>query len=65
MSTENRDRISPRLVRPKKAAGRFWTCSNSRARTSEITDAASRAPVATFAAGQLAWLAPGAESRIG
>jgi alpha-D-ribose 1-methylphosphonate 5-triphosphate diphosphatase len=30
-----------------------------------VVDAASRAPVATFAAGQLAWLAPGAVARIG
>ena len=43
MSTENRDRISPRLVRWKNAAGKFWTCSNIRVRTSEISDAASRA----------------------
>ncbi len=43
MSTENRDRISPRLVRAKKADGKFWTCSNSRVRTSEISDAASLA----------------------
>jgi hypothetical protein len=42
-SMENRDRISPRLVRAKYADGRFWTCWNSRVRTSEITPAASRA----------------------
>ncbi len=42
-STEKRDRISPRLVRAKKAAGKFWTCSNSRVRTSEISEAASLA----------------------
>ena len=42
-SMEKRDRISPRLVRAKYADGRFWTCSNSRVRTSEISEAASSA----------------------
>ncbi len=42
-STENRDNISPRLVRAKYPAGRFWTCSNRRVRTSEISAAVSLA----------------------
>ena len=46
MSTENRDRISPRLVRAKKAAGKFWTWSNNRVRTSEISEAAAWRPTA-------------------
>src|ERR1700720_4368632 len=42
-STENRDKISPRLVRAKYAAGKVWTCSNRRFRTSDISAAASLA----------------------
>src|SRR5438270_11868175 len=42
-SMENRERISPRLVRAKYDAGKFWTCSNRRERTSAMTQAASLA----------------------
>ncbi len=43
MSTEKRDRISPRLVLAKNADGRFCTWSNSFARTSAMTFDAVRA----------------------
>src|SRR5258708_30880737 len=61
-STEKRDKISPRLVRAKKADGRFWTCSNRRLRTSDIMQDDSRASQRSYQTATIGVKLPAAAS---
>ena len=61
-SIEKRERISPRLVRAKYDDGRFWTCSNSRFRTSAMMPAASRASQRSYQTAMIEVMMPATAS---